>query len=125
MLIVGYWMCKCSGSSTFREKNRELFSREGRFGGEKRRDIASFSLLKVVKDNARLSESLQRLRQLIPDSLQRLRAAKEVSAKYDGKMVTELVITSRKGNRCQVKNQWPDSQIEIMGDDRQRVSVNK
>ena len=42
-------MCKCSGSSTFREKNRELFSREGRFGGEKRRDIASFSLLKVVK----------------------------------------------------------------------------
>ena len=118
-------MCKCSGSSTFREKNRELFSREGRFGGEKRWEIASFSLLKVVKDNARLSESLQRLRQLIPDSLQRLRAAKEVSAKYDGKMVTELVITSRKGNRCQVKNQWPDSQIEIMGDDRQRVSVNK
>ena len=118
-------MCKCSGSSTFGEKNRELFSREGRFGGEKRRDISSFSLLKVVKDNARLSESLQRLRQLIPDSLQRLRAAKEVSAKYDGKMVTELVITSRKGNRCQVKNQWPDSQIDIVGDDRQRVSMNK
>ena len=49
----------------------------------------------------------------------------EVSANYDGKTVTELTITSRKGNLCQIMNPWPDSQLEVAGDDGRRVSVNE
>ena len=53
------------------------------------------------------------------------KGAFEVSANYDGKTVTELTITSRKGNLCQIMNPWPDSQLEVAGDDGRRVSVNE